>query len=252
MAVWLFEHLVIAHIVTGAVGLVTVWVPIVGRKGSPNHKRWGKLFAWLMLATGTIAVGISLCTLHSPLETHPFWDDAALVRGVFGWMMLYLATMTVMLAWYGLLCIRNKRDHARNRNPLNLFLQLVTFVAAANCAWHGFALGQPLMVGISIVGLTAAVLNTRFILTDSPPLNEWLIQHTRGLVGAGISVYTAFLAFGAVNLLPAYAFNPVVWATPTVLGVSLLLYHQFRIVGQRRRIAERMAVAAPVGGERSL
>ncbi len=238
-AVWLFEHLVLAHIVTGTMGLITVWVPVVGRKGSAEHKKWGTLFSWCMLATGSIAIGISLCTLHSPLETHPFSDDAALVRGLFGWMMLYLAIMTIMLAWYGIGVIRNKRHHERNRNAANLVLQVATFLAAANCAWQGFELDQPLMIGIAIVGLTASVLNLRFIFDPSPPRNEWMIQHSRGLVGAGISVYTAFLAFGAVNLLPAYAFNPVVWATPTVLGVSLLLYHQFRIVRQRRDGAAR-------------
>ena len=66
------------------------------------------------------------------------------------------------------------------------------------------------------------------------------MQHSRGLVGAGISVYTAFLAFGAVNLLPEYALNPVLWAMPTTLGVTYLLYHQAKITSQRRRLsAER-------------
>lgn len=240
----LFEILVVAHIVTGSVGLICVWIPIAGRKGGETHRKWGKVFAYSMLVTGSIAVGISLCTLYAPLETHPFSDDAAMIRGVFGWMMLYLASMTIMLAWYGLLCIRNKRSHALNRNPLNFLLQAVTFVAAANCMLQGFRLGNGLMIGISVVGLTAAILNSRFILQEKPPMNEWLIQHTRGLVGAGISVYTAFLAFGAVNLLPAYAFNPVVWATPTALGVSLLLYHQYRIVGQRKRVLARQPAAA--------
>ncbi|MEM7081567.1 MAG: hypothetical protein AAF465_02455 [Pseudomonadota bacterium] len=236
---WLFDQLVHAHIVTGTVGLITMWLPVVGRKGTTRHKKWGRVFAWSMLLTGSIAIGISLCTLAYPLETHDFADDAALVRGLFGYMMLYLAVLTIMLAHYGRLCIQNKRNHQANRTPLNLTLQALTFIAAANCAIHGVLLKQPLMVAISIVGLTAAVLNTRFILSDSPPFNEWLIQHTRGLVGAGISVYTAFLAFGAVNTLPEYAFSPIVWATPTVLGVSLLLYHQFKIEKQRRRIAER-------------
>ena len=247
MVVHLFHVLVAAHIVSGAVGLVAVWVPIVGRKGGRNHKRWGKIFAYSMLLTGSFAIGISLCTLYAPLATHPFASeaqsafagDAELVRGIFGWMMLYLATMTIMLAWYGLLCIRNRRAHEQNRNLPNFVLQAMTFVAAANCAVQGARLGNGLMIGISIVGLLAAVLNTRFILSDDPPVNEWLIQHTRGLVGAGISVYTAFLAFGAVNLLPAYAFNPVVWATPCTLGVGLLLYHQFRITMQRRRLTVR-------------
>jgi hypothetical protein len=239
----LFHGLVWAHIVTGTVGLVCVWVPILGRKGSVRHKRWGTVFARSMLITGALAIGISLCTLAAPLQTHPFSDDAVMVRGVFGWMMLYLATLTIMLAWYGLLCIRNRRQHARNRNALNLFLQLLVFVTAANCMWRGLAMGNPIMIGISVVGLTAAVLNTRFILRRQPPRNEWLIQHTRGLVGAGISVYTAFLAFGAVNLLPAHAFNPAVWATPTVLGVGLLLYHQWRITAQRQRLPRKAAPA---------
>ncbi len=234
MVVHLFEILVLAHIISGTVGLVCFWVPVIGRKGGRNHRSWGQVFAYTMLATGGFAIGISLCTLHSPLQTHPFSDDAAMIRGVFGWMMLYLATMTIMFAWYGLLCIRNKFRHERNRNPINLALQAATFVTAANCAIQGLLLDNGLMVGISLAGLTVAVLNTRFICTARPPQYEWLIQHMRGLVGAGISVYTAFLAFGAVNLLPAQAFNPVMWATPTVLGVGLMLYHQVRIVAHRR------------------
>jgi hypothetical protein len=243
----LFHALVAVHIATGSVGLICVWVPIIGKKGGEAHRRWGTVFAWSMLITGSVAIGISLCTLHSPLQTHPFSDDAALIRGVFGWMMLYLATMTIMLARYGLLCIRNKRTHKANRETLNFVLQFATFVTAANCMVQGAVLRNPLMIGISIVGLTAAVLNTRFMLQQKPPMNEWLIQHTRGLVGAGISVYTAFLAFGAVNLLPAYAFNPFVWATPTVLGVSLLLYHQQKIVVARRRVTSRRAGSTPAG-----
>ncbi len=230
----LFKILVVLHIFTGTIGLITMWVPIIGRKGDDNHKRWGKIFALALLATGIIAIGISIVTLLHPLETHPFSSDASLVRGLFGWMMLYLATLTIMLSRYGLLCIRNKRNHAANRNTLNIALQIATFLTAANCAWHGYQLNQPIMIGISIVGLLSAILNTMFIFTKEPAFNEWIIQHTRGLVGAGISVYTAFFAFGAVNLMPALAFNPILWATPTTLGVSLLLYHQYQVTMKRR------------------
>ncbi|MEL7025154.1 MAG: hypothetical protein AAGL69_15570 [Pseudomonadota bacterium] len=237
-----FHKLVIAHIATGTAGLITLWVPIAGRKGSATHKMWGKVFAWALLATGSLAVLISLCTLIAPLATHPhngppFTDNAPLIRAVFGWMMLYLATMTLALAWYGLQCIRFRRDHASHRNTFEVVLQGLMFLTAANCFVQGVMLGQPLLMGISIVGLTAGVLNLRFIFTDHPPPHEWQIQHSRGLVGAGISVYTAFLAFGAVNLLPAYALNPALWALPTVLGVTYLLYHQYRITRRRTAIA---------------
>ena len=236
---WQFNVLVGLHIISGTVGLVTMWVPVVGKKGSKTHKRWGRVFAQALLITGILAIGISLVTLRYPLETHPFATDAALVQGIFGWMMLYLATLTIMLSRYGLWCIQNRRNHKANKHFLNLALQAATFVTAANCAWHGYLINQPLMIGISVIGLLAAVLNTRFILQRDPPMNEWLIQHTRGLVGAGISVYTAFLAFGAVNLMPHLAFHPVLWSTPCTLGVALLLYHQFKVIMQRRKLQQR-------------
>ncbi|MEM9171635.1 MAG: hypothetical protein AAGA84_02910 [Pseudomonadota bacterium] len=239
MAEWLFHKLVWVHIVSGSVGLATFWVAILSRKGAKTHKKWGKVFAWALIFTGFVATGISFCTLIAPLETHPFSDDAPLVRGIFGWMMLYLAVMTINLAWYGIACIRNKHAHAKNRNALLFILQALTLVTAVNCLVHGVLLGQSLMVGISIVGIAASLLNTQFMLSEAPAAQEWLIQHTRGLVGAGISVYTAFLAFGAVNLLPKYALNPALWATPTVLGVTYLLYHQARIVRTRQRLEAR-------------
>ena len=224
-----FKQLVLAHILTGTVGLLTMWIPIFARKGSKLHRQWGIVFSRALLLTGTLAIGISLCTLYAPLETHPFWDDAAKIRGVFGWMMIYLAIMTVNLAQYGRRCVQNRNQHSENRTALNLGLQFATFVSAVNCAWHGWLLQMPLLAGIAIVGIAAGLLNTRFILSEQVPPKEWLVQHTRGLVGAGISVYTAFLAFGAVNLLPQIALHPVLWATPCTLGVSYLLYHQWRI-----------------------
>lgn len=225
----LFDVLVAAHIVTGTVGLIALWVPVVGRKGSPTHRKWGLLFSHALLLTGLIAIGISLCSLYAPLETHPFADDAQLVRAVFGWMMLYLSVLTVMLVSYGRWCVQNRAAHHRNRTPINFSLQALTFMTAVICAWQGWLVNEPLLPAMAIVGVAAAVLNTRFILTARPVPGAWLVHHSRGVVGAGISVYTAFLAFGAVNTMPALAFSPLVWATPTVLGVSFLLYHQFRI-----------------------
>ncbi|MFK8051446.1 MAG: hypothetical protein AB8F65_00620 [Woeseiaceae bacterium] len=243
-SVTLFHYLVTAHIVTGTVGLLTLWIPILSRKGGRLHRYWGKIFAYALLATGCIAIGISVCTLISPLETHPslgdLFDNTRVIRAVFGWMMLYLAVMTINLSWYGLACIKNRNSHARNRHPVILLGQLLTFVTAANCFWQGVAVAQPLLPGIAIVGLAAAILNTRFILTRKPLPQEWLVQHSRGLVGAGISVYTAFLAFGAVNLLPKAAFNPVLWATPTTIGVTYLLYHQWQVMKRRAKLASRV------------
>ena len=119
----LFHFLVACHIVTGAIGLVAFWVPVASKKGGSLHMRVGRVFTICMLATGMIAIGISTTTLLSPLETHPAFTDAALVRGIFGWMMLYLALLTINLAWHGWRSAINKRFHDRNWEWRNLLLQ---------------------------------------------------------------------------------------------------------------------------------
>lgn len=224
-----FELLVDAHIVTGSVGLLAVWIPMLGRKGGQRHKRWGTVFAVSMLLTGTIAVGISSLSILFPVETHPNIPDAVLVRGIFGWMMLYLAILTINLAWYGWLAVRHKREHARNLSWHNLGLQGLLALATLNCFVQGFLIGQFLMVGISMIGFATVATNLNAMTRQSPPPQAWLVEHFKGLVGAGISVYTAFFAFGAVRLMPELALSPVLWAIPLIAGLGIILYHHWRI-----------------------
>ena len=54
----LFKFLVCIHILTGATGLISFWVPIAVRKGSADHRRWGRVFTAMMVITGLVAVGI--------------------------------------------------------------------------------------------------------------------------------------------------------------------------------------------------
>lgn len=228
----LFEIFVALHIISGTVGLVSFWVPVVGTKGSANHARYGKLFTLTMLATGTFAVCIAATTLSDPAGTHPHlvdhpqFGDPALIAGIFGWMMLYLATLTVNLAWHGWLCIQNRRDHQANRVWHNLVSQAVLAVVAANCAWQGWQLQQVLMIGISMVGFATVVTNLWFLYKPNPRPVDRIKEHIKSLVGAGISVYTAFFAFGAVRLLPEIALTPALWSVPLITGVSLIIYHQ--------------------------
>lgn len=220
-----FEVLVIAHIISGATGLIAFWIPILTRKGGSNHRRFGRIFVNMMLLTGAIAIGISLCSLIDPLGTHPHLDDEAMVRGIFGWMMLYLAILTINLAWYGKLCIANKRRHEANRAWHNLALQAAVTLAALNCAIQGWRIDQPLMIGMSIIGFATAGTNVVFMYKSDPAPKTWLKEHIKGLVGAGISVYTAFFAFGAVQLMPEIALNPMLWSVPLITGLAIIIYH---------------------------
>ncbi len=241
-----FEFFVAAHIATGSVGLVLFWVPVVSRKGSRLHRRWGQIFAYALLSTGFFAIGMSVCTLVAPLETHPKLTSPTLVRGLFGWMMLYLAILTISLSWYGLQVLRNKANHARNRHWLTIAVQIAVIVAALNCAWQGYLITQPLMMGIAVVGVASGLTNLFFIFNPKPGRQDYLKEHVKAHVGAGISVYTAFLAFGAARFMPAHAFNPVMWATPIIIGVSLIVYHHNRIA--KAGAGREAAMAKATGG----
>jgi hypothetical protein len=220
----LFEVFLWVHIAFGVTGAATFWVAMFARKGGDAHRTWGKVFAWSLVVTGCCAIGMSLCTLAWPSETHPHIADVVLIRVIFGWMMLYLGVLTISLCWHGLQAVRNKADHALNRRPFDVGLQLAVIAAAANCALQGWLSGWHLMIGMSLIGFASAGTNLLFMFTARPWRLQYQVEHFKALVGAGISVYTAFLAFGSVRLMPKMALTGYLWFPPIVVGVSIIVW----------------------------
>jgi hypothetical protein len=227
----LFHILIAIHIVFGAIGLISFWVPVVGKKGGKNHRKWGKVFWVTIMVAGSLALCLSSLTLYDPIATHPHLasQGASFVRGIFGVMMFYLAILTLNLAWYGLETIKNKGNHAANRSGLNVWLQPVLVLAALGCAIEGLLIKQYLMVGMSMIGFATAGTNLFFMFTKAPQAKAYLKEHVKAIVGCGISVYTAFFAFGAVRYMPSMALHPGLWSIPLVVGLSIILYHHHKI-----------------------
>ena len=236
-----FRMLIAAHIITGATGAITFWIPVIGKKGGARHKAWGRIFTMALLATGSFACGMSILTLIDPFVTHPHLVgqfDAAFIRAIFGHMMLHLGILTINLAWYGWQCVTYRQDRVAMREWRNLALQPLLILAAANCALEGYWINQPLMIAISLVGFATAGTNLFFLYRRTVKPHTWMKEHLKALVGAGISVYTAFMAFGSLRILPALALNPIMWAIPLTIGVSIIIYHWSRLdgtIGQIKR-----------------
>ena len=229
----LFVGFVVLHILFGSLGLVSFWIPVLGTKGGRLHRQWGRIFSISLLVTGTAAIGISLCTLIDPTGTHPHLEDSEWVRGVFGWMMLGLAVLTVNLAWYGWQCIRNRDDHQANLEWRNLALQVVLLLLSLVGIWQAIRIEEPIILGMPAIGIATVATNLHFLFKRNPQPLDWLKEHIKALIGAGISVYTAFFAFGAVRTFPALALHPGLWAIPLTVGLALIIYHR-RGVDQRR------------------
>ncbi len=249
----LFHTLVAIHIVTGATAAICFWVPVAGKKGGARHRAFGKVFNVCMLTTGSLAICMSILTLLDPFGTHPHLEgrfDAVFIRAIFGWLMLHMGILTVNLAWYGWSCVRHGRRRERGREWRNLALQPLVILAAVNCAVQGWLAGLPLMMGLAIVGVATGLTNLWFLYKPVAGPQDWLKEHVKGLVGCGISVYTAFMAFGSVRILPELALNPMMWAVPLFTGIGLILYHWRKINLQvsARAAAVPRAKAAAAGG----
>lgn len=239
MVVHLFHALVLVHIVSGAVGLVAFWLPVLSRKGQTFHRRTGLLFCRTMLVTGSVAVGISTCTLVDPVGTHPTITDEVIVRSRFGWLMLYLGVLTVSLAWHGLRVVRLKNHHGLHRTPFDVGIQLAVIAAALRCAQQGLLTDTPLLVGVAAIGCLSASVILVFILTDRHHKMDYLHMHVRSSVGAGISAYTAFLSVALVRSFPELTFHPALWAIPVAVGGTLVGAHEARLYAARFRARAR-------------
>ena len=221
---WLFELVLAVHVGAGIVALTSFWAAVATRKGGASHRRWGTVFAAAIYAAGACALAMGSLSLVWPLAMHPGLTDADLYRGLFGWMMLYLAVLTMSMTRYGLTMIVNRRDHAANRHWSMVALQLLVLAAAINCAWHGVRLHQPLMIGVSIIGFGTTLTYLWYMFQPNPDRRAYIPEHLKAMVATGIAAYTAFLSVGLVEMFPAHAFNPAIWAVPTVIGVAIIAW----------------------------
>lgn len=251
----LFEAFVIAHVLAGAVGLVAFWGPIVTRKGAARHRKWGKAACYGFLGAGSLAIAMALLSLFGPDDRIPSVTNREVFAGLFGWMMLYLGTLTIGFVDYGLAVIRHARDRRALRRLRYQAVIAAVVIAALWCGWFGIRIAHPLMVLVATVGIVAMAIQQRYIWRPSDlPGNalalkqrsdraqEHIGEHFRALIGMGISAYTAFLSVGLIRMMPEQVFNPAIWAGPSVVGVSLIVYFTVRA---KRSGAARLSRACP-------
>ncbi|WP_310497242.1 hypothetical protein [Sandarakinorhabdus sp.] len=228
---WLFHIFLAVHVGAGAVALTSFWGAVLTRKGGPAHRRWGGIFSAAIYTAAAQALGMGALSLVWPLAMHPQLTDAPLYRGMFGTMMVYLGLLVFSMTRYGLKMVANKRDHPGNRHWSMLALQGATLLAAAICLGHGLillrshgAIMEPvLMIMVALLGFGTTLTYFRYIYRGAVGARDFIPEHFKAMVATGIAAYTAFLSVGLIELFPTHAFNPAIWAVPTVLGMAIII-----------------------------
>lgn len=238
----LFHALVALHVVTGAVGLTAFWAPIATKKGSGRHRKWGRIACYGFLGAGSLAILMALLSLYGPEHRHPEITDRELFDGLFGWMMLYLGTLTIGFVDYGLGVVKHSRNRRGLRSVRYQAVIAAVIVSGAWCGIFGYRVGHPLMMLVAFIGIAAMLIQLRYIWRgDDPPRGTHIGEHFRALIGMGISAYTAFLSVGLIRLVPEHVFNPAIWAGPSVIGVSLIIW--FTLKGKKAAASGKQVAA---------
>jgi hypothetical protein len=220
----LFEILVVLHVITGLTGLVAFWGPVLTRKGARNHRRWGKVACYGFMGAGALAVAMALLSLYAPEGRHPTITDRRLFEGLFVWMMLYLGLLTIGFADYGLSVVRHARDRLALRRVRYQVVIAAVVISALVCGIYGLWIGEVLMMAVATLGVVAMGLQQLFIWrAEAPSPRAYVGEHFRALIGMGISAYTAFMSVGLIRWVPEEVFNPLIWAGPSIVGVSLII-----------------------------
>jgi uncharacterized membrane protein len=198
-----------AHIAGGFVALISFWIPALTRKGSPIHRKAGRIYVRGM--------GVVVVT-SLPLSALSFLEG----DWVAGTFLCYLFIITMTALYTGVRATRSKARPQQLITPLFVALGWSTLIGGIVVLILGLATKTWLLVGFSAIGLTAGPAQLSFIRKPPSDPRYWWFEHFGGMIGSGIAAHVAFLSFGARRLIPGFdlgSWGMLAWFVPVIVGV---------------------------------
>jgi hypothetical protein len=232
------DSVLYCHIALGFLALTSFWVPALTAKGGKTHRRVGWVYVAAMLGVVITAMILATLLFLAPQEVRDFSnarpedvaDGVVRLRGV-ALFFAALALLTFTGGWHGLRVLHAKRNPAAMRTPFNITLHVLNVAIAVPLWVLCFRHGEPLYGFFGTLCLASGTSDLWRLWRLSHDPRYWLYEHLSSMIGTGIAAHTAFLAFGAVRLVPAfYSLSPALyvipWIAPTVIGVMAIAWLQ--------------------------
>ncbi|MDZ4813549.1 MAG: hypothetical protein SGI99_13195 [Pseudomonadota bacterium] len=199
------------HAAIGVAALATFWIAGFTRKGSPMHKRAGKIYLLAMVGVLVSAALIAaIATLRGPDPTDAFLG--------------YLIVITATSCWQSWRAIRDKRDFQRYTGPVYRTLELLNPAAGIAIMAIGLSIDSVLLAGFSLIGIFIGIGMYRLRRSGPAHALWWRWEHISAMLGNGVATHIAFLAIGLPKLMPSLAgptLQNLAWFGPLAVATAL-------------------------------
>lgn len=230
IAVWL-------HIAAGFLTLLLFWLQIFLAKGTRRHVLAGRSFFGLgtlvaVSALFSILYQVGKAALVGELRSADPQDFA------FAALLAFISIEVLVMLTHGRSAAFMSRDPSRELGIGAKIRVASSFTAAI--AFALFALRLETVFLVSFLGGAAFVAigaRDRFLiirLASTFRRNDWVAEHFRGMIGAGIAFHAAFGVFGMFRLSEVFGLDPrigiVIVALPIIVGIptEVILRRKYR------------------------
>lgn len=203
------------HAAFGGIGLLTGFLSLIAKKGSPNHKKLGKLFSISMVSSS----GISL-----PIACMPNHENTFL-------FLIGLFTIYLVLSGNNALKFKNKTK-ASLYDKIVSGSMLVFSIVMISIGFFQFVKHGSLAILYFVfggLGFWLSYGDFNFFKTFKDKKNAWLANHIGKMVGAFIASFTAFVVAGIkINTLAA-------WLLPGFIGTFYIIYWTRKVTKPKKK-----------------
>lgn len=227
----LHSGLFIAHIILGSMALILFWLPIVTKKGSLDHQKFGRHYGFVMYAVALTGALMALLVIWAPVQIKGHILKSALdpaasvyVIRIFWGFLLYLSLITYVSVRQGFAVSTYKQNRQPLRTLSHLLPIVVLILAALTMLWLGLAHSRVLHSLFAVLGILIGFGMLRYIFKAQCSKNEWIIEHFSAMIGSGIGAYTAYFAFGGRHLFENLGqLQLIFWVVPGLIGALAIL-----------------------------
>ncbi|WKK80960.1 hypothetical protein [Marivirga arenosa] len=208
----IIQIILIIHIFSGAIALISGAIAIATQKGKVKHKKSGKIYAMAMLIV--FVTGISIASYQ------------------FNRFLFLIAFLSYYSVFSGVRILELKKLH-QGQNPqwYDWFAGIINFIA--NLAFVAIAIhyalkpetnvaGVLLSAGFGLGGMYLSYVNMKPFVKRPTHVAHWYTYHLGNMMGAYIATFTAFLSTMVTRF---ELMNPfIAFALPSLIGIPLLVY----------------------------